>query len=111
MTRYLISFPSGVMDFPEEEGPEVARAAHAVVQEAKDAGAYLFAGGPAYGWSGSPIWTGNMSWTRAKVMSLWRSGGPGMKSSGTAPRRAQSWAILPSRWTMTHWCWPSASGS
>jgi hypothetical protein len=45
MTRYLISFPSGVMDFPEEEGPEVARAAHAVVQEAKDAGVYLFAGG------------------------------------------------------------------
>jgi hypothetical protein len=45
MTRYLISFPSGVMDFPEEEGPEVARAAHAVIREAKDAGAYLFTGG------------------------------------------------------------------
>jgi hypothetical protein len=45
MTRYLISFPSGVMDFPEEEGPEVARAAHAVIQEAKDAGVYLFTGG------------------------------------------------------------------
>jgi hypothetical protein len=45
-TRYLISFPSGVMDFPEEEGPEVARAAHAVVQEAKEAGVYLFSGGP-----------------------------------------------------------------
>jgi hypothetical protein len=42
VTRYLISFPSGVMDFPEEEGPEVARAAHGVVQEAKDAGVYLF---------------------------------------------------------------------
>jgi hypothetical protein len=44
MTRYLISFPSGMMDFPEEEGPGVASVAHAVVQEAKDAGAYLFAG-------------------------------------------------------------------
>jgi hypothetical protein len=45
MTRYLISFPSGVMDFREEEGPEVARASHAVIQEAKEAGVYLFAGG------------------------------------------------------------------
>ena len=40
--RYLISFPSGVM---EEVGPEVARDAHAVIQEAKDAGVYLFSGG------------------------------------------------------------------
>jgi hypothetical protein len=42
MTRYLISFPSGVM---EETGPEVARDAHAVVKDAKDAGVYLFSGG------------------------------------------------------------------
>ena len=42
MTRYLFSFPSGVM---EEAGPEVARDAHAVIQEAKDAGVYLFSGG------------------------------------------------------------------
>jgi hypothetical protein len=45
MTRYLISFPNGAMDFPEEEGPDVANAAHAVIQEAKDAGVYVFAGG------------------------------------------------------------------
>jgi hypothetical protein len=46
MTRYLISFPSGAMDhIPEEEMPEVARAAHAVIDEAKDAGVYLFTGG------------------------------------------------------------------
>lgn len=45
MTRYLISFPSSAMNFPEEEGPDVAKAAHAVIQEAKDAGVYLFAGG------------------------------------------------------------------
>jgi hypothetical protein len=46
MTRYLISFPSGAMDhIPEEEGPEVTRAAHAVIQDAKDAGVYIFAGG------------------------------------------------------------------
>jgi hypothetical protein len=46
MTRYLISFPSDAMDhIPEEEMPEVARAAHAVIQEAKDAGVYLFTGG------------------------------------------------------------------
>ena len=46
MTRYLVSFPSGAMDhIPDEDEPEVARAAHAVIDEAKDAGVYLFAGG------------------------------------------------------------------
>jgi hypothetical protein len=46
MTRYLISFPGDAMDhIPDEDGPEVARAAHAVIQEARDAGVYLFAGG------------------------------------------------------------------
>lgn len=44
MTRYLISFPAGAMDVGEE-GEEVAAAAHAVVQEAKDAGVFVFAGG------------------------------------------------------------------
>ena len=46
MTRYLISFDDGAMDFiPEDEGPAVAEAAHAVVQEAMDAGVWVFAGG------------------------------------------------------------------
>lgn len=45
MTRYLISFPSSAMDVPEEEGPDVTEAAHAVIHAAKDAGVYLFAGG------------------------------------------------------------------
>jgi hypothetical protein len=46
MTRYLISFATDAMDhMPEEEGPDVANAAHAVVQEAKDAGVFVFAGG------------------------------------------------------------------
>jgi hypothetical protein len=38
MTRYLISFDDGAMTFPKDQLPEVARAAHAVVQEAQDAG-------------------------------------------------------------------------
>ena len=46
MTRYLISFNDGAMDhIPQQEMPAVAKAAHAVVQEALDAGVYLFAGG------------------------------------------------------------------
>ena len=46
MARYLISFPSGAMDhIPEEEMAEVDTAAHTVVQEAKDAGVLIFAGG------------------------------------------------------------------
>jgi len=45
MTRYLISFDDGAMTFPEGEMPDVAKAAHAVVQEAKDAGGWVFGGG------------------------------------------------------------------
>jgi hypothetical protein len=45
VTRYLISFDDGAMTFPEEELPKVAEAAHAVVREAKEAGAWVFGGG------------------------------------------------------------------
>ena len=45
MTRYLISFDDGAMTFPEEELPDVAEAAHTVVQEAKDSGVWVFGGG------------------------------------------------------------------
>ncbi len=45
MTRYLISFDDGAMTFPEEELPDVAEAAHKVVQEAKQAGVWVFGGG------------------------------------------------------------------
>ncbi len=46
MTKYLITFPSDAMDhIPEEEMPEVARAAHACCQELIDAGVYVLAGG------------------------------------------------------------------
>ena len=46
MRRYLISFPSDAMDsIPEMEMSDVDAAAHAVVDEAKDAGVYIFSGG------------------------------------------------------------------
>jgi hypothetical protein len=46
MTQYLISFGAHAMDYiPDEEGPAVGKAAMAVVQEAKDSGVYVFAGG------------------------------------------------------------------
>ena len=46
MTRYLISFGAHAMDhIPGEDMPAVAKAAHAVVQEALNAGVYLLAGG------------------------------------------------------------------
>jgi hypothetical protein len=45
MTRYLISFDNGWMDFPEEDLPDVAKAAQEVVQAAQDAGAWVFGGG------------------------------------------------------------------
>jgi hypothetical protein len=45
MPRYLISFDDGAMTIPEEELADVDEAAHAVVQEAKDASVFVFAGG------------------------------------------------------------------
>lgn len=46
MARYLISFGAHAMDhIPDEDMPTVAKAAHAVVQEALNSGVYLFAGG------------------------------------------------------------------
>ncbi|HEU4665586.1 MAG TPA: transcription initiation protein [Dokdonella sp.] len=45
MTKYLISFPSRAMVVPDGEFQAVADAAHAVIQEAKDAGVYVFGGG------------------------------------------------------------------
>jgi hypothetical protein len=46
MTRYLISFDAGAMDhIPEEDGPAVGKAAHEVVQEALNAGVWVFGAG------------------------------------------------------------------
>jgi len=49
MAKYLISFEKGAMDhIAEEDFPDVGKAAHAVIQEAKDAGVYVFGGGLSY---------------------------------------------------------------
>jgi hypothetical protein len=45
MTKYLISFPSAAMVVPADELEAVGRAAHAVIDEAKAAGVYVFGGG------------------------------------------------------------------
>lgn len=45
MTRYLISFDDGWMVFPEEDLPDVSKAAHAVITEAREAGVFVFGGG------------------------------------------------------------------
>jgi hypothetical protein len=45
MTKYLISFPSAAMQIPENELAQVGRNAHAVIEEAKAVGVYVFAGG------------------------------------------------------------------
>lgn len=45
MNRYLISFDDGTMIIPEEELPAVSDTSRAVVQEAKDAGVWIFGGG------------------------------------------------------------------
>ena len=45
MTRYLISFDDGWMNFSEEELPDVTKAALAVVQEAERAGVWVYGAG------------------------------------------------------------------
>ena len=45
MTQYLISFDDGAMTIPEEEMPDVAKAAYEVIQEATAAGVWVFGGG------------------------------------------------------------------
>ena len=46
MTQYLISFNDGAMDhIPGEDMPDVGKAAHAVVQEAVNAGVWVYGGG------------------------------------------------------------------
>jgi hypothetical protein len=46
MTRYLISFGAHAMDhLPDDDMPAVAKAAHAVVQEAVNAGVFVCGGG------------------------------------------------------------------
>ncbi|HVF19050.1 MAG TPA: YciI family protein [Mycobacteriales bacterium] len=46
MPRYLISFDDGSMDhISDEDLSEVSESSHAVVQQAKDAGVWIFGGG------------------------------------------------------------------
>ncbi|HEX7781415.1 MAG TPA: transcription initiation protein [Sphingobium sp.] len=45
MTKYLISFPSEAMVLTDEEFPIVVAESHAVIEEAKVAGVYVFGGG------------------------------------------------------------------
>ena len=45
MTKYLISFPSHAMVVSDEEFPTVVAESHAVIEEAKAAGVYVFGGG------------------------------------------------------------------
>ncbi len=45
MAKYLISFPSAAMRVPDGDMDAVGRDARAVIDEAKSAGVYVFAGG------------------------------------------------------------------
>jgi hypothetical protein len=45
MTRYLISFPDGAMDFPEDVWPEIGTATRELVREAVHAGVWVYSAG------------------------------------------------------------------
>src|SRR5689334_14308844 len=91
MPRYLISFPSDAMSHvPAEEFPAVGAAAHAVTQEARAAGVWVFGGGIAE--SVPPVMVA----------------GDGTVTAGTYPQTAElngGWTILdlPSREAALEW--------
>ena len=68
MAKYLISFPSAAMVVPAEELEAVGRDASAVIDEAKAAGVYVFAGGidedvpPVLVSADGTVATGGYSW-------------------------------------------------
>ena len=68
MAMYLISFPSAAMVVPDEEMQAVGRDANAVIDEAKAAGVYVFAGGieesvpPVLVSAGGNVAEGGYSW-------------------------------------------------
>lgn len=68
MAKYLISFPSAAMVVPAEELEAVGRDASAVIDEAKAAGIYVFAGGidegvpPVLVSADGTVATGGYSW-------------------------------------------------
>ena len=45
MTQYLISFDDGAMTFPDEDLPDVAKAAREVALHPRDAGVWVFSAG------------------------------------------------------------------
>ncbi|MEV8212508.1 transcription initiation protein [Leifsonia sp. NPDC077715] len=45
MSKFMISFPSGEMHFRPDEFDTVVAESHAVIEEIKQAGAYVFGGG------------------------------------------------------------------
>jgi hypothetical protein len=45
MTKFLLSFPAEAMVIAEEESPVVSAESHAVIEEMKAAGVYVFGGG------------------------------------------------------------------
>ena len=45
MTKYLISFPSGVMQVADGEWDAVVEESHQVIRDMKEAGVYVFGGG------------------------------------------------------------------
>src|SRR5438876_6247524 len=89
MTRYLISFPSGAMDhIAAEEFPAVGEAAHAVVQEAMDAGVWVFGGGLAE--DVDPVMVAGDGTITAGTYTRPRSSTEGSRSS-TCPLGRQQW--------------------
>lgn len=45
MSKFLISFAEGAMKIPDEDIPAVTETAHALVEEAKQSGTWVFGGG------------------------------------------------------------------
>jgi hypothetical protein len=90
MTRYLISFDNGWMTFPDEDLPDVAKAALAVVHEAQEAGVWVFGGG-LESQQASVVGTGRSPTVRTRRP---RRSSAASRSS-TCPRATRRWSGPP----------------
>lgn len=103
MSKYLISFPSAAMVVPDGEREAVVRDSHAVIEETKAAGVYVFGGGldeavpPVLVSADGAVEEGGYSWHRRSMAALpcWsclraRTPSPGPRASPRPAAAARS---------------------
>jgi len=95
MAKYLISFPSAAMVVPSGEWETVGRDSHAVIDEAKAAGVYVFGGGidedvpPALVSAGGAVAEGGYPWAPRSTAASPCSNFPRARKPSRGPRASR----------------------